>query len=122
MNIRVGMLSDFFASARETARELDRGERMTPKQRIWVAPEDFARLIKPERMQLIRYLRGKERVNFHELAAALHRPAKSLRRDVELLEKYQLARVIRERSAANGFCKVITPTFGDQTIEVNAEI
>ncbi len=45
-----------------------------------------------------------------------------LLRDVKFLEAYQLAMVIMERSAANGFCKVMKPTFGDQAIEVNAEI
>jgi len=122
MNIRVGTLSDFFGSLRETARELDRGERVTPKQRVWVVPEDFVRLLKPKRMELIRYLRGKERVNFNDLVADLRRPEASLRRDVQLLVKYQLAQVIRERSVGNGVCNVIKPNFGTQMIEVNVEI
>ena len=122
MKIQVGSLSDFFEAARETARELDRGECLTPKDRVWVAPEDFARFIKPSRMQLIRYLRGKERVNLSDLVTDLHRPATSLRRDLKLLSKYQLIAVEKEHQPGNGVHTVITPKFQAQPLEITVAI
>ena len=122
MNLQVGTLSDFFGSVRETARELDNGRRVTSKHRVWVAPEDFVQLVRPERIQLIRYLRGKNHVLFSDLVADLHRSAASLRRDVKLLVKYQLVQVIRGNTTEKGICNVIEPTFGTQAIEINAEI
>ncbi len=36
-----GSLSDFFESAKETAREIDRGEPITPKRVAWVENEIY---------------------------------------------------------------------------------
>ena len=116
--MQVGSLSEFFDSAKETARELDRGERLTPKNRVWVAPEDFACFIKPARMQLIRYLRGKERVNFSDLIEDLHRSAASLRRDLKLLSKYQLIAIEKEPQSGNGVHTVITPKIESGKLEI----
>ena len=122
MNIQAGTLSDFFESARETAKELDRGERLTPKHRVWVDPEDFSRLIKPERVELIRHLRGKKHIVFNELVKDMHRSAKSLRRDVNLLAKYQLVSIERDYQNGHGGRLIISPLFGMQKLEVKAEI
>jgi len=120
--MQVGSLSEFFEPVKETARELDRGERLTPKNRVWVAPEDFVRFIKPARMQLIRYLRRKKRVNLNDLIADLHRSASSLRRDLKLLSTYQLIAVEKEPQPGNGFHAVITPTFESGKLEIIMEI
>jgi predicted transcriptional regulator len=122
MNIQVGSLTDFFESAQETARELDRGEKLTPKHRIWIDPGDFARLVKPERVKLIRYLRGKERVVFSDLVVAMHRPAESINKDLHILSKYHLVHISKERDDGRGLRKVIKPTFGSQQIEFKIEI
>jgi predicted transcriptional regulator len=122
VTIQTGSLTDFFDSARETARELDRGEKLTRKHSIWVEPEDLARLIKPERLNLVRYLRGKHKVPLSDLIAALHRPAGSMKRDLLLLSKYQLVRVYKEKNPDNGFHNVIEPTFGEQVLEFKVEV
>ena len=41
VEIKSGTLSDFFTSAKETAKQIDRGERVEPKQIIWVDPKDL---------------------------------------------------------------------------------
>ncbi len=120
--IKAGSLEDFFASARETACEIDQGKRLTPKNTIWVEPEDLLVLLKPERTRLLRWLRGRRRVAFAELMSAMQRTAVSINRDLSLLAKYQLVRIYREKTPDQGVHKVIEPLFGDQKLEFRAEI
>ena len=96
--IKAGSLEDFFVSARETAREIDQGKRLTPKNTIWVEPEDLVVLLKPDRTRLLRWLRGQRRVGFAELMSAMQRTAVSINRDLSLLAKYQLVRVYLEKT------------------------
>jgi hypothetical protein len=52
VELKAGLLKDFFASARETAREIDEGRKITPKNVIWVAPPappDLTIILKAER-------------------------------------------------------------------------
>lgn len=104
--LQIGSIEAFFASAKATARECDHGEPVTPKHRIWVEADDLTRLITPERMRLIRLLRGKRRVTFHELRAETRRSAESLNRDLKLFAKYHLIEIDRKnrsgRSARKG--------------------
>ena len=57
VTIKSGTLDDFFASAKETAKEIDEGRKITPKNIIWVEPDDLRALLKPERTSLVRFLR-----------------------------------------------------------------
>lgn len=122
VEIKAGSLADFFASARETAKEVDEGRGLTRKNIIWVEPEDLPDLLKPERMRLLRHLRGQQKVVFTELAAAMHRTTVSLNRDLKLLAKYQLVRTYNEKNPGHGVHKVVEPLFGDQKIEFRAEV
>ena len=122
LEIKSGSLSDFFASAKETAEEIDEGKRVTRKNIIWVEPSDLMNLLKPERTELVRHLRGKERVVFSDLVNEMKRTAVSLNRDLELLSKYQLVRIFKEKNPGHGVHKIIEPTFGDQKPEFKAEI
>ena len=122
VTLKSGDLSDFFASAKETAREIDAGHPVTPKNIIWIDPDDLRALLKPERTRLVRFLRNKERVLFSELLQAMSRTPTSLNNDLEILLKYQLVRVYKEPNPGHGIRKVIEPTFGRQKIEFIAEI
>lgn len=122
VEIKAGSLADFFASARETAKEVDEGRGLTRKNIIWVEPEDLPDLLKPERMRLLRLLRGQQKVVFTELVAAMHRTTVSLNRDLKLLAKYQLVRTYNEKNPGHGVHKVVEPLFGDQKIEFRAEV
>ena len=66
IEIKSGTLSDFFASAKETAREIDQGKKLTKKNTIWVDPQDLMLLLKPERTNLVKYLRKEKKVIFSE--------------------------------------------------------
>ncbi|MCK5538390.1 MAG: hypothetical protein KAI79_16300 [Bacteroidales bacterium] len=71
IDIKSGSLSDFFASAKETAREIDSGKRLTRKNTIWVDQKDLMLLLKPERINLVKYLRKEKSVVFSELMRIL---------------------------------------------------
>ena len=123
IRIQTGNLSDFFESARDTAREIDRGERLTRKNTIWVKPEELPRLLKPRRISLVRYLRGKHQVMSDDLAASMNHTPGMLKRDLSILSEYQLVRVFDHKdSETSEVRKMIEPTFGSHLLEFRAEI
>jgi predicted transcriptional regulator len=122
IELRPGLLSDFFASAKETAKEIDEGRKVTRKNIIWVAPSDLMAILKPERTQLIQYLRKNKRVIFSKLMSDMHRTPVSLNNDLKILLKYQLVKITRQTNAGHGVHKVIEPTFGREKIEFRAVI
>jgi predicted transcriptional regulator len=122
VELRPGLISDFFASAKETAKEIDEGGKVTKKNIIWVAPSDLMAILKPERTQLVQYLRKKKRVVFSELLSDMHRTPVSLNNDLKILSKYQLITILKEANAGHGVHKVIEATFGGERIEFRAVI
>ena len=122
IEIKKGNMSDFFASAKETAREIDEGKKVTKKNTVWVESKDLMDLLKPERTRLVKYLRGKKRIVFTDLLNDMKRTPVSLSRDLNLLSKYQLIRIYKEPNPGHGVHKVIEPMFQNQKIEIRAEI
>jgi hypothetical protein len=112
IEIIAGTLSDFFVSAKETAREIDNGNQLTPKNIIWVDPKDLILLLKPERTNLVKYLRKEKKVVFYELMQVLNRSSASLNND--------LVRISTE--SKRGIHKVIESSFGNEKIEFRVEI
>jgi len=121
-NIKSGNLSDFFDSARETAKEIDAEQKTSPKNTIWVDSKDFRDLLKPERTDLIQFLRQNNRVVFSELMQAMERSPASLNKDLGILSKYQLIRVFKEPNPGHGMRKVIESTFDNEPIRMVTEI
>ncbi len=122
VELKAGSLKDFFASARETAKEIDEGRKLTPKNAIWVAPSDLMAILKPERTKLVQYLRKNRKVIYSELMAAMNRTPVSLNNDLKILSKYQLVKILREPNPGHGMHKVIEATFGNEEIEFKAVI
>ena len=87
VNIKSGTLSDFFDSARETAREIDAGQKTTPKNTLWVDSSDFRDLLKKDRTDLIQFLRENNRIAFSDLRQAMGRSPASLNKDLGILSK-----------------------------------
>ena len=71
IEIKAGTLSDFFASAKETAKEIDSGKAITPKKTIWVDAKDLMLLLKPERTNLVKYLRKEKTAIFFSFGKGL---------------------------------------------------
>jgi predicted transcriptional regulator len=122
VELKAGSISDFFASAKETAKEIDEGRKVTKKNIIWVDPFDLMAILKPERTKLVQYLRKKRRVFFSELMTEMQRTPLSLNNDLKILSKYQLVKIFKEPNPGHGVHKVIESTFGNQKIEFKAEI
>ena len=122
VELKAGSISDFFASAKETAKEIDEGRKVTKKNIIWVDPIDLMAILKPERTKLVQYLRKKRRIFFSELMAEMQRTPVSLNNDLKILSKYQLVKILKESNPWHGVHKVIEATFGDEKIEFKAEI
>ncbi len=122
VELKAGNIKDFFGSAKETAKEIDDGHKLTPKNTIWVEPSDLMAILKPERTKLVRFLRKKRKVTYSELMAAMNRTPVSLNNDLKILSKYQLVKVLREPNPGHGIHKVIETTFGNEKIEFKAII
>ncbi|MFV9690385.1 MAG: transcriptional regulator [Desulfobacteria bacterium] len=122
VELKAGSISDFFASAKETAKEIDEGRKVTKKNIIWVDPFDLMAILKPERTKLVQYLRKKRRVFFSELMSEMQRTPLSLNNDLKILSKYQLVKIFKEPNPGHGVHKVIESTFGNEKIEFKAEI
>ena len=122
VELKAGSISDFFASAKETAKEIDKGRKVTKKNIIWVDPIDLMAILKPERTKIVQYLRKKRRVFFSELMSDMRRTPVSLNNDLKILSKYQLVKIFKEPNPGHGVHKVIESTFGNEKIEFKAEI
>lgn len=122
LEIKSGSLTDFFTSAKYTAKEIDSGKMVTRKNIIWIEPSDLSGLLKPERTNLIKALRRKKKFIFSELKKEMQRTATSLNNDLNLLAKYELVRTYNEPNPGHGIHKVIEPLFGNHKIEFRAEI
>ena len=122
VTIRNGTIDDFFDSAMQTAKEIDDCKKVTPKHTIWMETEDLLRILKPQRTQLIRYLRDKTKVYYSVLLQELKKSPASLNRDLDLLLKYQLIDIRKEPNSGHGVRKVIKPLFVDEGIEFKAVI
>lgn len=122
VELKAGTISDFFSSAKETAKEIDEGRKVTKKNIIWVDPIDLMAILKPERTKIVQYLRKKRRVFFSELISDMHRSPVSLNNDLKILSKYQLVKIFKESNSGHGVHKVIESTFGNEKIEFKAEI
>ncbi len=122
IELRAGNLKDFFASARETAKEIDEGRKLTSKNTIWVEPSDLMAILKPERTKLVKLLRAKRKITYSEFRAAMNRTPVSLNNDLKILSRYQLVRISLESNPGHGMHKVIEATFGNEKIEFKAII
>ena len=122
IELKAGTIEDFFLSAKETAKEIDDGRKLTPKNTIWVEPSDLMAILKPERTKLVKFLREKRKVTYSELMAAMNRTPVSLNNDLKILSRYQLIRVTRQPNPGHGIHKVIEAAFGSEKIEFKAVI
>lgn len=122
IKLKTGDLNDFFTSAKQTAKQIDQGKKITKKNSIWLEPQDLMAVLKPERTKIIQFLRKNKKIVFSQLAKEMHRTPVSLNNDLKILSKCQLIRVSKESNPGHGIHKIIEPLFNDEKIEFNAQI
>ncbi len=120
VEIRNGTIDDFFSSAEATAKEIDSGLKVTPKNTIWMETEDLLNILKPTRTKVIQYLKTKTKVYYSVMLDELKKSPSSLNKDLELLSKYQLIDISKEINAGHGIKKVIRPLYSNQQLEFRA--
>jgi predicted transcriptional regulator len=111
VEIKNGSIDDFFASAQETARQIDNKEKITPKNTIWMDTEDLLNILKPTRTKVIEYLKNREEAYYSVMLKDLNKSPSSLNRDLKLLSKYQLIDISKEINSGHGIKKIIRPLY-----------
>jgi predicted transcriptional regulator len=120
IHIQNGTIDDFFDSAMQTAKQIDEKEKVTPKRTIWMETDDLLKILKPQRTQLIQYLKNKTKVYYSVILDELKKSPSSLNQDLALLSKYQLIDIVKEPNAGHGIRKIIKPLYPDEQIEFKA--
>ena len=120
VNIQNGTIEDFFDSALHTAKQIDKNEKVTPKHTIWMETDDLLNILKPQRTRLIQYLKNKTKVYYSVILDELKKSPSSLNKDLELLSKYQLIKIIKEPNSGHGIRKIIQPLYSNEQIEFRA--
>jgi len=120
VEIKNGSIDDFFASAKESAKEIDEGLKVTPKYTIWMETEDLFNILKPTRTKVIEYLKNKEKVYYSIMLKELGKSPSSLNKDLELLSRYKLIDISKDVNSGHGIKKVIRPLYQNQSLEFRA--
>ncbi len=120
IHIQNGTIDDFFNSAMQTAKQMDKNEKVTPKHVIWMETDDLLKILKPQRTLLIQYLKNKTKVYYSVILDELKKSPSSLNQDLALLSKYQLIDIVKEPNAGHGIRKIIKPLYSDEQIEFKA--
>ncbi len=120
IHIQNGTIDDFFDSAMQTAKQMDKNEKVTPKHVIWMETDDLLKILKPQRTLLIQYLKNKTKVYYSVILDELKKSPSSLNQDLALLSKYQLIDIVKEPNAGHGIRKIIKPLYSDEQIEFKA--
>jgi len=109
VTVRVDGFEGWVKRGRERVRRIARKEKIEPEMTInFESPLEMLECLSPERMRLFATAKGRA-YSMSELAAALKRDPKSVRRDVQKLER---AGVLRAREAINpghGRVKIVEP-------------
>jgi len=122
ISIKNGTIEEFFSSAKQTARQIDNSEKVTPKHTIWMETDDLLNILKPQRTKLIKYLQKRTKVYYSDILEELKKSPSSLNQDLELLFKYQLIDILKEPNAGHGIRKVIKPLYVNEQIEFRAVV
>jgi len=105
--IGIDTVDGFFTRARERARKLDRGERVTPEIVIsFEDPADLLRVLSVQRIRLLR-LAKKKPMPVSDLAGRLKRDPRAVSRDVDLLEEFGLLRSRYETNPGHGRRRIV---------------
>jgi predicted transcriptional regulator len=99
----------FFGRAREHARRLDLGERLSSEISVsFENASDMMRVLSAQRIRLLRLARQKP-TPLADLAAGLQRDTRAVSRDVDLLERFGLLTTLYENNPGHGKRRIVAP-------------
>jgi len=108
----------FMARSRERAKKMDRGERIKPSRGItFESPAQMFELLTVERVRVVEMARTRP-YSVTELAKALKRDPRSVRRDVRKLMEFGVVRTREAINPGHGRVKIVEPVA--KTFELRA--
>jgi predicted transcriptional regulator len=109
VTVSSGTIDSFIERSLGRARKLDRGEKLPIEMTMtFEDPSDLIRVLSAGRVRVLRAVRAKA-APVSELAAALRRDRKAVRRDVSLLESFGLVSTRQEPNPGHGLRRVVEP-------------
>lgn len=109
LTIRTDGFEGHMGRASARAKQMDRGERLTPERSItFESPLDLLEALSTERVRLFELTKTKE-FTVTSLAKALGRDPKSVRRDVMKLVRVGMLRTREEINPGHGRVKIVEP-------------
>lgn len=109
LRVATGPVQEFIGRSIERARKLDSGEKLPSEVRLtFEDPADLMRVLSVQRVRLIHAVRIKP-TGLSELAIALNRDRKAVRRDVSVLESLGLVKTREESNPGHGVRKIVEP-------------
>jgi predicted transcriptional regulator len=109
VTVSSGSADAFIGRSLERARRIGRGERLQPEITMtFEDPADLVRVLSAERVRLIHAVRRKPAA-VSELAVALGRDRRAVKRDVSLLESLGLVNTRAEINPGHGRRRIIEP-------------
>lgn len=107
MNVKTETLEEFFDRGKETAKLIDKGEKLFPRKVIsFEDPEDLVRFITQAKLALIAAIRRKPN-SVSNLAHQLHRSRAAINKDVQLLESVGIIESEYVINPGHGRCRII---------------
>jgi predicted transcriptional regulator len=100
--VAAGTIETFMERSLERARKLDRGEQLPSEITVtFEDPSELLQVLSTQRVRLLHAVRAKP-IPFSELAGALKRDRKAVRRDVSLLQSFGLIQTREEPNPGHG--------------------
>jgi predicted transcriptional regulator len=110
VNVRIASAKDFFERGKVLARQLDKGEKITPQRTIsFEDPDDLVKFLTQTKRELLNIIRKKPN-SISELANILHRSRSSVDKDIQMLESVGIVESKYMVNPGHGRCRIISPT------------
>jgi predicted transcriptional regulator len=114
--IAVENFDSFMHRMRETARKMDRGEKIPPSRRItFEVATDLLAFLTPRRLSILEAVREKPQ-SVSELARTLQRTRSAVHRDVKALASSGMLRLSRQNNPGHGQVQIVQATAKEFTL------
>jgi predicted transcriptional regulator len=110
VNVRTETADEFFARGKLTAKQLDKGEKISPSRIIsFEDPEDLIKFLTQTKRALVAAIRKKPN-SISGLANELHRSRSAIDKDIQMLESVGIVESEYVANPGHGRCRIIKTT------------